>query len=305
MRLIYNSYAIIDMSSCVTYTLRSLNQNDILKWYVMFYAFFYSIDQLLQIRKPVIQSLWLGPKLSKMEQLSISSFLQNGHQFHLYIYEDVHGVPKGTIIKNAEKILPRSKVFRDSDRETFAGFSNFFRYNLLNKRGGYWVDLDVICLKKFDLRSHIIFASEQDSDGTMIITSCVLKTPPENSLINSACQACSNMDTQKYHFGQAGPYMLGRLVSEMNHERFAVPKNVFCPVPYFDWWKVISEKTSVQEEVHNMISHEVYAVHLWNEMWRLDNVDKNQDFHPDCFYETLKSRYLIKETLYSSGELGK
>jgi hypothetical protein len=246
------------------------------------------------VRKPIIQSLWIGSKLSTMEKLSIESFLHNGHQFHLYTFGELYDVPKGTVIKKAEKIIPQTKIFRDADRETYAGFSNFFRYTLLHKCGGFWVDLDVICLKKFDFRSHIIFASEQDSDGTQIITSCVLKTPPGNSLMNSACEFCSNIDTKNYHFGQAGPYMLGRLVRESKYERYAVPKNTFCPIPYFDWWKIISDKPTVQDEVRAMISDEVYTVHLWNEMWRLNNVDKDQNFHPESLYEKLKSRYLFK-----------
>jgi hypothetical protein len=128
----------------------------------------------------------------------------------------------------------------------------------------------------------------------MIITSCVLKIPPGNSLMESACNICSNIDTKKYNFGQAGPYMLGRLVHDKNLAMYAVPKNVFCPVPYFDWWKIISDESDTQNEVCKMINDEVYAVHLWNEMWRLNNVDKNQTFHPKCLFESLKSRYLTK-----------
>jgi hypothetical protein len=250
------------------------------------------IDYKLGAKNLIIQSLWIGSRLSAMEQLSISSFLYHGHQFHLYTYQNVDGIPEGTIIKNAEKIIPRSKVFRDSDRETFAGFSNFFRYSLLHKLGGFWVDLDVVCIKKFDFRSHIILASEQDLDGTKIITSCVLKTPPDDSLMSSACELCANIDTKKYHFGQAGPYMLGQLVRESNYEKFAHPIYTFCPVPYFDWWKIVSDKPIIHEETKKMISHKVYAIHLWNEMWRLNNIDKNQNFHPECLYETLKSSYL-------------
>ena len=32
----------------------------------------------------VIQSLWIGDRLSVMERLCIQSFLDQGHQFHLY-----------------------------------------------------------------------------------------------------------------------------------------------------------------------------------------------------------------------------
>ncbi len=39
----------------------------------------------------VFQSLWIGAELSAMEQLSIRSFLANGHEFHLYTYQERQG----------------------------------------------------------------------------------------------------------------------------------------------------------------------------------------------------------------------
>ena len=32
----------------------------------------------------IIQSLWIGPRLSNMEYLCIKSFIDFGHEFHLY-----------------------------------------------------------------------------------------------------------------------------------------------------------------------------------------------------------------------------
>ena len=46
-----------------------------------------------------------------MERLSISSFLKNGHPFHLYVYEAVKGIPEGVTIKDASDVLPTDKIF--------------------------------------------------------------------------------------------------------------------------------------------------------------------------------------------------
>jgi hypothetical protein len=35
-----------------------------------------------------------------------------------------------------------------------------------------------------------------------------------------------------------------------------------------------------------------HAIHLWNEMWRRNQQDKNHQYHPDCLYEQLKRKYL-------------
>lgn len=58
-----------------------------------------------------LQGLWIGPELSLMEQLSISSFLQNGHDYHLYVYDEVN-VPAGTVVRSANEILPAVRIFQ-------------------------------------------------------------------------------------------------------------------------------------------------------------------------------------------------
>ena len=46
----------------------------------------------------IIQSLWIGDRLSVMERLCIQSFLDQGHQFHLYLYAPCDRVPAGATI---------------------------------------------------------------------------------------------------------------------------------------------------------------------------------------------------------------
>src|SRR6185369_8610758 len=110
----------------------------------------------------VIQGLWIGAELSVMEQLSVASFLQNGHEYQLYVYDEVQNVPAGAVIKNANEILPASRIFQYKHQASYAGFANFFRYKLLLERGGWWVDTDVVGLKPFDFADEYVFASEND-----------------------------------------------------------------------------------------------------------------------------------------------
>ena len=92
----------------------------------------------------VIQSLWIGSHLTAMERLSITSFLEAGHPFHLYAYEDLANVPPGTIVKDGRSLLPESMIFRYTQHNSFGGFSNYFRNKLLLEAGGWWVDTDEI-----------------------------------------------------------------------------------------------------------------------------------------------------------------
>ena len=59
----------------------------------------------------IIQSLWIGNELSQVERLCISSYIHHGHDFHLYCYNDIDGIPENCIVKDAAEILPKEDVF--------------------------------------------------------------------------------------------------------------------------------------------------------------------------------------------------
>ena len=114
------------------------------------------------MKLPVIQSLWIGDPLSKLEQLCIQSFLDNGHEFHLYVYTAIGNVPSGVIIKDGNEILPNQFIFRD-DHGSVASFSDWFRYALLIMHGGFWVDMDMICIKPFAFSESFVFGLEKEN----------------------------------------------------------------------------------------------------------------------------------------------
>lgn len=105
-----------------------------------------------------INSLWIGNKLSEMELLTLESFIHHGHEFTLWVYGELDTpLPDGVKQRNANEILNQQYVFNYPDdgplawsKGSYAGFSDIFRYKLLYELGGWWVDMDVTCLKKFD-----------------------------------------------------------------------------------------------------------------------------------------------------------
>ena len=112
----------------------------------------------------IVQSLWIGPSLSNLEKLSISSFIKNGHDFHLYIYEPVEGIPEGTTIKDGNDILPEKDIFSYSNSEagksSVSAFSNIFRFQLLYLKGNYWVDTDMVSTQFLNIPEPYLFTTE-------------------------------------------------------------------------------------------------------------------------------------------------
>jgi len=94
----------------------------------------------------IVQGLWVGSELSLMERLSIASFLDNGHEYHLYVYGDVRNVPDGTTIRDGGEILHESLIFQYKNHKSFSAFANFFVATLREQQGVYKkIGVDVEC----------------------------------------------------------------------------------------------------------------------------------------------------------------
>lgn len=236
-----------------------------------------------------IQSLWIGRQLSTLEQLSIQSFLDHGHPYHLYGYEDVQGLPAGAVLEDANEILPAALIFQYRERRSYAAFSNVLRYKLLLERGGVWVDTDVVCLRPLDLADDHVFASEtvhwRGQEPTTVVTSCLLKAPPGSPAMATALRICMAKDWHSLGWGEIGPRLVAEVVEAHGLQRWVRPPAAFCPVTYARWRQLIEPQPPP-------IPAEAYAIHFWNEMWRLADADKGGDYPPQCLYEQLKRRHL-------------
>jgi hypothetical protein len=237
-----------------------------------------------------------------MEQLCIASFIKNGHKFHLYAYDEIKNAPLGAVLKDAGELVSKDRLFKYKDRDTYAGFSNLFRYKLLLERGNYWVDTDVICLKPFDGNSDYVFARSKGGRGTgepsqpYWTESCVIKAPLGSSAMEYCYDKCSRVNKAEVKFGEIGPYLLNSAIERYGLESCITHAETFCPVDYTNWTKLISgeRKISVIEQAR-MILYRSKGVHFWHEMWRVNGIDKNGIFPDTCIYERLKKRYLAHD----------
>jgi hypothetical protein len=232
----------------------------------------------------VIQGLWIGDRLSTMERLCIRSFLHHGHAFHLYLYGPVANVPRGTTVRNANEILPASAIFQYQNG-SYAGFSNFFRYKLLLEKGGWWVDMDTICLRPFDFADDHVFSSEMHH-GTPVVNCGAIKTPPGSTFCAYAWDVCQAKDPQRLERGETGPRLAAEAVQSLGLHSFVVAPKTFCPVDP-DYWEEILDSNGRKE-----FEPETRAVHLWNEIWSFEKLDKDAAHAPGCLYERLKAVYL-------------
>lgn len=231
-----------------------------------------------------IQSLWVGSRLSTMEQLSISSYLFHGHEFHLYVYGDVVGIPHGVVVKDARKIVPDFDIKKF---QSLANFSDWFRYHLLFKRGGWWVDLDTVCLRPFDFEEEHVFV-EQHPDERTVDHICAgwIKAPIGSSIMRWCIERCRLVDWRTMEWSALGPNLITNAV-----ERFSLP---------YQPWHLFNPLPKIQSFINGaaQIPEGCFSVHLgqsaWSGVWTDKKTDKDASYPLGSIYEQLKRKYLLR-----------
>lgn len=258
--------------------------------------------------KVIIQSLWIGESLSLNEQLSIASFIYHGHEFHLYTYNKLTNIPNGTIIKDANDIILEKDIFQYNGG-SYAGFADWFRWKLLYIKGGFWVDTDVVCLKPFEFESSIIFGLE----GKDMVCPAVLGFPKNHELCLFLEDNCRNpnkilpYDSSKIKKRKIKRKILGQGKESMKWGESGGPEGFTKALIHFDMldlarpftyffpisnqnWNSIYDATLANDE---LLFTDTYAIHLWNEMSRIENFDKNARRDQHSLIEKLRDKYIF------------
>ena len=266
----------------------------------------------------IIQALWIGTELSKIEQLCIASFLYHGCEFHLYTYGDVANVPDAGgggrfVLMDANQIIPEKDIFT-THGGGYAIFSDWFRWSLLYEKGNFWVDMDVICLKPFVFNEDLVYGF-QNTDS---VCNAILKFPPQHELsqlLMSVCSAPNKLlpydsakrkikkmgrkiiakitrrDERTFRTGwgeSGGPVGFTNALKHFNLLDKAKPTADFYPVDWQNWLSIFDGTLAKDDE---LLRHS-YAIHLWNEAGRQHKFDKNASFPKNSLIERLKARYL-------------
>jgi hypothetical protein len=211
----------------------------------------------------------------------MSSFVQQGHDYHLYVYERPAGVPPGVQLRDAAEIVPSSTVFvnrRGRGKGSYACFADLFRYKLLCLRGGWWVDADVFCLRPFDFDAPYVLGAEDKP-----VANGVIKAPAGCELMRRCSEEAANYDPRNVIWNELGD-VLARAVHDLGLMHYVRPPHVFSPIPFYE---VVDH---VRGRKRFAISSESYAVHLYHEMWRRKRLNKFGRFPDDSVFEQLRRR---------------
>ena len=226
-----------------------------------------------------VSSLWVGGSLSDLEINCIKSHLKVGHNFVLYVYENIDNIPNGVLIKDGREIL-NERHLGLGDKYGFYPFSDIFRFNLMYKKGGYWVDLDLYATRSWDSLEdkEFIFASERtiqkgayrNRTKDKVATICMLKAPPKSVFYYDLC---SKVDNPKFKINRRDACMIEirKLIEKYNLEKHVVDFYLFCGV---DWWNAkemflnteLKDKYGVEAMSKEEVLDRSFGLHFWRHL---------------------------------------
>jgi Glycosyltransferase sugar-binding region containing DXD motif len=251
-----------------------------------------------------VNGVWTGRSLTNIEKLCIHSFQDHGHEFHLYVTESTEGVPPGTIVHSTDEIVPAGATSWFSNP---GHFSDYFRYHLIYQIGGWYIDMDTVCLQRFIFEDvPYVFLAENEQTGgpsdkinLSYLTSCLFKAPAGCELLKNIIDEIESRDPRKgcnlpfplSDINQGnGPPMFRKWVPRMGLERYIYPSRFFDVLSWHDYGKFVSSGwTWIPPE-------DVYAIHLRSSFWRCGNpgLVPNNKYPEDSLYEQLKKKHGVQ-----------
>src|SRR5262249_32947181 len=103
-----------------------------------------------------LNAFWFGAELDELAAVCLHSFVEMGHSVTLYAYERPRGVPESIHLADAAEILPRDNVIVHKRTGAVALFSDRFRYEMLSRDRGGWIDCDLLCLRPIEAWPYIL-----------------------------------------------------------------------------------------------------------------------------------------------------
>ena len=221
-------------------------------------------------------STFFHGRMAGLEITCLQSFLDYGHDLCIYAYDDC-GVPAHFQVLDAGDIAPADRLFfykAGFGAGSPAGFTNYFRYTLPERSDTIWIDADVLCLSRDWPAQTAVLAAWEDADH---INGAVLGLPRQAAFLPGG----GGEIRQGHRLGQAGPFLLTRVLAELGLTSSVFPPGVFYPIHYSEWYKPFMPEYTGEVNARSKAS---LAIHLWHSLVRYTNFDKTLLPDEDSFF---------------------
>jgi hypothetical protein len=231
---------------------------------------------------PEIATLWIGGRLSWLEQLCLKSFADAGHKTTLYSYSPIDNIPPGVTPGDAANIYPGEPMLRHARTGSPAIHADMWRLHLLAKTDAIWVDADMYCYRSFDFERPHVYGWEKPG----LVCNAVLGLPrtsptllglldffkdeyaiapwlkPEQQAeLQREKDAGTPVHMTAQNWGFTGPASVTHFLMETGEIEHAEPVEAFYPIGFADRNKMIISKHN--DWVDDHLTPQTRGVHFW------------------------------------------
>ena len=213
-------------------------------------------------------TFWHGP-LNPMVEACLASFPAQGARLAVYGYERPAHRPAGVEWLDARQICPDISLlgrFLVDGKPSIAAFSDYFRYRLLARGAGCWVDTDILCLGAPGFGdASVVWGRQPEAHGKALINNAVLKLPPDHPvLLEMRARAEAAID-QDLSWGAIGPFLLTEVAEAHGVYATSRPPRDFYPIDPDDFGDPLlpGRRALVEAAVAG-----ARFLHLWSELLR-------------------------------------
>ena len=260
---------------------------------------------------PEIASLWIGERLSWLEQLCLKSFADAGHHITLYSYGPIDNVPEGVHTGDAADLLPAEPMLRHARTGSPAIHADMWRLQLLKHTNKIWVDADIYCYRPFRFESEFVFGWEKPG----LVCNAVLGLPKSSKALAGLLEffedeyaigpwladwqrkeleqerdAGKPVHMTEQNWGFTGPASVTHFLKETGEIEHARPVGAFYPISYKKRNQLILARFKPQDEM----AEDTYGVHFWARRMkpRLEEKENNTP-RRGSFMDKLLSKHAI------------
>lgn len=168
----------------------------------------------------------------------LRSFLHHGHEFELYTYKQFAGIPDGIKLRDANKIIPASEVSRFG--KDLAPFSDLFRYALLKQEGGWWCDIDTICLTSSIPKVEEAWSLESPKLNTEEVGNGQICLKKDSPLAQELCSRSVTLSAKPLKRRESlGPLLFTETIRDLGLEKNKnANSELFYPYKWLDSFKL-------------------------------------------------------------------
>jgi len=203
---------------------------------------------------------WAGDPPGPYEQLSLSSFVRMGHEVVLYTYAEYSALPADIQRRDAREILPEEALFRNTRHsQSFAMFSDMFRYRMIQSTGLVWADTDMVALSALPNRDPLFAWNGPDR-----LNNALLYASPSSPLIAELVgrtAVLADPAARDVPWASYGPDLLTDLVLELQLQNLALATESIHPISARELWRMFDPSAN---EWCREQTDEAMMLHLWN-----------------------------------------